>query len=348
MRIYHCKTVRLASLLVSLFSQNAIADRWNGMNDPSNMDPAFVYQLNRLPLEGRLDFTPWSETYWPSKQGSINIRWNQPTPVGFGYRSPTREEVMHMSRDQLARLAPSEKYDIYMGKYDYPLKQEVSGIATPSAKWWSGVCDGWSLAALQYKEPKAVDMKNPDGVVIPFGSSDVKGLMSYAAARHFEVQTKQVGGRCFGIGRIFGNSSCADINAGALHVVLANQIGIKKEGIVMEKDPGPQIWNQATYGFQFKLLGSARPDSGSYGVRVQAIVYYSDELEKSEWDPVVGTAKNVEGKLELDYILDLDSSGNIIGGSFIGSNRPDFVWLPTNHLEFKDYLDGINKIYVPN
>lgn len=341
-------SVRIASLIVSLFSQSAIAERWNGSNDPSIMDPNFVYQLKQLPLEGRLDFTPWSETYWASKQGSINLRWNQPNPVGFNYHSPTRQEAMQMSREQLARLAPSEKYDLYMGRYDYPLKNEVEGIATPSAKWWSGICDGWSLATLQYKEPKVVEMVNPDGIVIPFGSSDVKGLMSYAAARHFDVETKQVGGRCSGIGGVFGSASCADINAGSLHVILANQIGLKKQGFVTEIDPGKEVWNQATYGFKFNIVGSANSRHGAYGVRVQATLYYADELEVSSWEPVVGTPNNVEGKLELDYTLDLDSSGNIIGGKFHSGTRPDFVWLPTNHLEFKDYLDGINKIYVPN
>ncbi len=348
MKFSRLQSLWIASFVVSFLSPSAFADRWDATNDPSNMDPSFVYQLKQLPLEGKLDFTPWSETYWASKQGSINIRWNQPNPVGFDYTSPSRAEVMSMSRDQLARLSPSEKYDIFMGRYDYPLKKEVEGIASRSAKWWSGICDGWSLAALQYKEPKAIDMNNPDGVIVPFGASDVKGLMSYAAARHFQVVSKQVGGRCTGVGRIFGNPACADINAGSLHVILANQLGIKKQGFVSEVDLSPQIWNQATFGFESKIIGSATPEAGSYGVRVQSTLFYADELDKSSWEPVVGTANNVVGKLEMDYILDLDSSGNIIGGKFIGKEHPDFVWLPTNHLEFKDYLDGINKIYVPN
>jgi len=343
MQFNRWQSVGTASLIMSLFSPSSFADSWNSQNDPANMDPNFVYQLNQLPLTGKLDYTPWSETYWPSKQGSINLRWNQPKPEGFKYSSPSRDEVMSMSRDELARLAPSEKYDIYMGRYDYPLKQEVSGIATPTAKWWSGICDGWSLAALQYKEPKAVDRVNPDGVVVPFGASDVKGLMSYAAARHFQVDARQVGARCTGVGKIFGNPACSDINAGALHVVLANQLGIKKQGFVSEIDPGPQIWNQATYGFESKIIGSA-----SSGVRVQSTVYYTDELDQSSWEPVVGTKNFKEGKLELDYILELDASGNIVGGSYINDKHPDFVWLPTNHLEFKDYLDGINRIYTPN
>ena len=349
MKIFRLKAVRLSSLVLSVFTQNAYADHWNSANDPSIMDPSFVYQLSRLPTEGRLDRTPWSETYWPSKEGSINVRWNQETPVGFNYQSPSKEEVMSMSREQLAVLAPSEKYDIYMGRYDYPLKAEVTGIATPSARWWSGICDGWSLAALQYAEPKAIDAINPDGVNVPFGASDIKGLMSYAAARHFEVESLQVGTKCNGLGKIFGSAACDDINAGSLHVVLANQIGIKKQGFVTEIDPGPQIWNQATYGFKFQMIGSATPGKDAVsGVRVQATLLYANELDKPSWTPVVGTDKNVEGKLDLDYILDLDGAGNIMGGSFVSGTHPDFVWLPTNHLEFKDYLEGINKLYVPN
>jgi len=339
----------LATASITFTVPSAFADQWNSRNDPGIMDPHFVYQLSRLPTEGKLDVIPWSETYWPSKQGSINVRWNQPHPEGFKYTSPSRAEVMTMSRDELSRLSPSEKYDIFMGRYDYPLKKEVSGIATPSARWWAGICDGWSMAAIQYAEPMAVDATNPDGVVVPFAASDVKGLMSYSAAMHFQVETRQVGSKCNGMGRVFGSAQCGDINPGALHVILANEIGIKKQGFVTERDPGNQIWNQPTYGFKFQMMGSAKPEDGAYGVRVQATLYFADELDKPEWLPVVGTDKFKEGKIEMDYILDLDAAGNIIGGEWVGhSDHPDFVWLPVNHIVFAGNLDGINRLYKPN
>lgn len=335
--------------LIGLISESAQADRWNGSNNPAIMDSGFTYQLDRLPNEGKLEILPWSETYWPSQKGSINVRWNQPEPQGFSYLSPRRDQIAVMSREELSRLSPSEKYDIYMGRYDYPLKEEVKGIATPSARWWAGLCDGWSTAALQYAEPMAVDATNPDGIVVPFAASDIKGLMSYAASQHFQVETRQVGSKCNGVGRIFKSAACADINAGALHVVLANQIGLKKQGFVVERDPGNQIWNQPVYGFKFQKMGSAQSRDGSYGVRVQATLFYADELEKPEWLPVVGTDKFVEGKLEMDYVLDLDSGGNIVGGDWVGrSIHPDFVWLPMNHLVFTGYMDGINRLYKPN
>jgi hypothetical protein len=345
------KTAKFTAVFFLFFSfstSNSFAERWNAMNDPSIMAPDYVFNFYSLPTSGHLDSQPWSETYWASKKGSINIRWNQNEPEGFGYKSPTREEAKRMTRAQLSSLSPSEKYDLFMGHYDYPLKNEVKGIASPFAKWWSGLCDGWSLAALQYAEPQPVDRVNPDGIVIPFGSSDIKGLMSYAAARHFNVETHQVGGRCSGVGRILSNPSCADINAGSLHLVFTNQIGIRKQGFVSEIDPGNQIWNQATYAYDYQVLGSAKQEAGVAGVRIRANLYYADELEYSSWEPVVGTDKNMNGKLEMDYILDLDSSGNVIGGRFISDVHPDFVWLPTNHLEFKDYLDGINQLITSN
>jgi hypothetical protein len=342
-------TVLALSTLATMNS--AQAEKWNAVNNPGIMDANFNYHLEQLPTEGKLDVIPWSETYWPSKQGSINVRWNQPTPEGFKYTSPRADEVARMTRDELARLSPSEKYDIYMGRYDYPLKEEVKGIATPSARWWSGVCDGWSTAAIQYAEPMAVDapsVTNPN-VVVPFAASDIKGLMSYSAARHFQVESKQVGSKCTGIGKIFGGGACSDINAGALHVILANQIGVKKQGFIVERDPGNQIWNQPVYGFKFTKMGSAQSKDGAYGVRMQGTLFFADELDKPEWLPVVGTKKFVEGKIEMDYILDLDSAGNIIGGDWVGKNdHPDFVWLPVNHLEFKDYMDGINRLYKVN
>lgn len=339
------RTLVLLSVFVSQF---AWADRWNSSNDPAIMDEGFVYELDRLPLIAELPIRPWSETYWPSAEGSINIRWNLEEPVGFGYRSPTREEVRSMSLEQLKTLSPAEKYDIFMGRYDYPLRDEVDTIATPRARWWSGICDGWSIAATQYAEPQPVTLPNPDGVLVPFGSSDIKGLMSFYAVHYFEFNTKQVGLRCHKASRLIGAASCNDINAGALHVILANQIGLKKQAFIAERDRSNQIWNQPVYGYQFQIVGSARAKAGVRGVHVRGTLYYTDELDKSQWEPVTGTAAFVEGKMELDYVLDLDSSGRIIGGSWNGKSLgPDFVWLPTSELKFGSEMDGLNRLYKP-
>lgn len=323
---------------------------WGRGNNPANIDENYFYNLNQLPTKGMLEGKlPWSETYWPSKRGSINLRWNQEEPEGFGYSSPSKEKVLKMSREDLARLSPSEKYDLAMGRYDYPLKKAVSGVATPRAREWSGVCHGWAPIAIQMLEPKPVDYVNPDGVVIPFGSSDVKGLLSYFAAFYAEFEPRQVGLRCENIGRVFGVQSCNDINAGALHIIMANELGIKKEGFVVEIDPRGEIWNQPAYGFEAQILASAEPARGAArAVRVKAELFYTDELDDSMWEPVVGTENFKFGKMKLDYYLDLDQNDNIIGGRWANKySRPDFVWKPTQKAVFTGYQEGIYKIYQP-
>lgn len=332
----------LSGLILFLFSLVSIAnaERWNGYNNPANMDVGgnYIYNVNQLPLKAQLDILPWSESYWPTYTGSINIRWNTVDKDGFYYRTYSKAEILKMSIEDLKKLSPSEKYDIYMGRYDYPLYHEVRYYGNPNAPDWHGICDGWSIAAIQYAEPAAVTMVNPDGVVVPFGSSDVKALMSFAAAIHFDVETRQVGTKCRWLG-----SGCADINPGAMHVILANQIGLKKQAFVTERDAGSEIWNQPTYGYEFTLVGST-----SSGVRVKGILHYTDELEISKWDPVVGTPDYKADKIEMDYVLDLDYNNNIIGGYWLsGTDHPDFMWIPTNKLEFKDKLAGINQIYKP-
>jgi hypothetical protein len=346
------KSFLLPALFVTVIQPslltNAIADSWNGSNDPTLMG-AYELRFSALPLKGTLtaEKMPWSETFWPNKAGSINLRWNQAIPTGFNDRSPTATEAKSMTREELARLSPSEKYDLYMGRYDYPLKNEVKEIASTRAKWWAGVCDGWAPIALQYFEPKPVDAVNPDGISIPFGSSDIKGLMSYFAAKKAKFETQQVGLRCNPASRVFGRASCNDINAGALHVVLANQLGILKEGFVMERDPGPQIWNQPVYGYESQVIGSAKTSTrqASRAVLVRTTIFYADELDQSQWEPVTGTAAFKVGTLNTTYSLDLDSQGNIMGGEYQSSQRPDFVWKTTKKVVFDGYFDGLNRLY---
>ena len=47
---------------------------------------------------------------------------------------------------------------------------------------WAGYCHGWAPAANRFEEPLPVTVRNADGVEIPFGSSDVKALLTYFEA----------------------------------------------------------------------------------------------------------------------------------------------------------------------
>ena len=330
------------TLLCSL--TNAHADAWNAINDPALMDSNYEYTLSKLPLQAELAKKPWAETYWQTSLGSINLRWNQPHPVGFDYDVNSRDRVLHMSKEELATLSPSEKFDIYRGAYDYPLHKAILKFANPHVASWKGICNGWSMSAVQYNEPTPKEVRNADGVVIPFGSSDIKGLLSYYAQMESGVQVTYVGGQCTKMGALFGSDACKDMNPGALHVILANQLGLKKQAFMMDRDPGPQIWNQPVYGYTTEMLGSA-PSKAAMGVLVKTTIYYTDELDHSQWDAVNNTPKFTSNKMVVNYVLDLDASGKIVGGTYVNkSDHPDLFWLPKSKVEITGDFNLLNTL----
>jgi hypothetical protein len=342
--------VRIAGLgVVFLFAQMAESRPWDAYNDPGRFGSGYDFSYERLPLTGSIDSSkmPWSESYWPRNQGSINYRWNAQPPVGFNYRSPSKEEVLHLPLEVLKTLSPAEKYDLYRGRYDYPLKNYIGRAeANPRAPDWAGICDGWTAAAIEFREPKAQVRLNPDGVAIPFGASDIKGLISYTAARQ-KLNSIVVGRYCpFGLSLQFRN--CQDINPGTYHVILGNEIGLRKHPFPADVDPGKEAWNQPVIGYEFTPIGSARSENGAGAIRIRSKLIYVEELEASRWDPVTGTSDWVSSTQNSEYVLELDSEGRITGGVWITRfSHPDVFWRPTKGIEFTGEFANLPELYEP-
>ncbi len=335
----------LLILVLFLMSAPSFAEKWNGANDPANFASDFEYKYSKLPLQAALpvEQTPWAETYWPAFKGSINFRWNSPLRETFNYASPTKEEVKAMTRDQLMLLSPAEKYDLAMGRYDFPLKREAYQHAGADWPEWAGICHGWAPAAIQYREPKPVDFTNPDGIVIPFGSSDVKGLLSYFIAFHGEIDVVFAGRRCKRSG------PCSDINPGALHVILTNEIGLRGQPVIADITGGKEVWNQPVYAFQMvPVASSIVEDPNGSGVDINLIMTYTDELAASQWLPTNATPLFKASKMVLSYTLELNRDGEITGGKWKSGNIPDFFWKPTRTAPFTGEFAGLNQIYQPN
>lgn len=340
------KNLILGSLL-SATTMVANASEWDSYNNPSHFDSQYEYHLNALPAQAMLETKniPWSESYWPRNKGSINLRWNSPGQEGFDYQSPQFSKVTRMSREELAQLSPAEKFDLARGRYDYPLSSYVARVnAKKTAKDFEGICDGWTASAIQFLEPKPVDFVNPDGIVIPFGSSDIKALISYKGSFHSDLGPILVGRYCttFGIG-----SRCSDLNPGSFHVILANEIGLKHQAFAADIEIGRETWNQPIYGYSFEIVGSAY-SSAPYAVHVRATLHYTDELDESQWEPVTGTDKFVGGTQDLEYILEMDSNGKITGGDWITTKKhPDLFWKPTLKIVFDGDFALLNQLYQP-
>ena len=232
--------------------------RWDAPNSPSIMDTyvggyGYSYMLKDLPMSGKLSQRPWSGGYWPTHEGGITYRWNMPANYPeerYGYDILRRSELQNYD---LRALSPSEKFDLLLGRYNFPYTRKerkrtrimrtvpgnpryVPGFKIPR---WEGLCHAWAPATLSFREPRPVKVKNRDGLVIPFGSSDIKALLTFFL-HHREGRTRFLGKRCefdlddltqrYRRGEISRSyyyeqrRACEDTNAGAFHVVLTNQI----------------------------------------------------------------------------------------------------------------------------
>jgi hypothetical protein len=335
MKIIFLMAILINALTSSAQSQKEIQETWEGFSSPDIFSSGFAQDFNRLPLEGSIEINPraWSGDYWPSNRGGINIRWNSPAQVGFDYPSPTKTEAARMELFELAALSPTEKYDLFTGNYDYPLKLEAATTASKLASDWAGICNGWAPASLFHNEPTAKLMTNPDGIKIPFGSSDIKALISYFYAFHHDTGTNQMGLRCFFGSWMGGVRNCSDdLNAGAFHIVITNKLGLQREGFLVDVDRFREIWNQPAVGFKSKVLASNLPRSEKAAskavreVRISTEFFYVDESIVNTWEVVHGTKNQSVAKRDLQYRIELDAEDKIVGGTWESRDRPDFIW----------------------
>ena len=315
---------------------SSLKEAWNEENNPALLKNKYEIRFEKLPLSAELSRKPWTDTYWPSYLGGLANRWNAPEESdAFKYKPETRKDVLaHMPKDQLKQLSPAEKYDLYVGRLDYPLVREERSRTSPTAEKWAGLCHGWAPAALAYDEPHAVSARGDLGIEIPFGSSDVKALL--ILSQQTSRKGKTVGERCeYDLSTNSTHSAdpaCRDTNPGSFHIIIANQIGLLKEGFVADIDRDIQVWNQPIYGFHSvvsSVSSTVYPHAAAGTVKiatVQTEMMYIGELAAT-WDAKPFDKFPQQGrKLELQYSLELNDRGEIIGGEWISDARPDFIW----------------------
>jgi len=329
-----------------------VLERWDGANDPVLMSlgaRGFEMNFADLALKARLETKPWSDSYWPSKEGGLAARWNAADSNAFTYVSPTREQVASYTREQLVALSPAEKYDILMGRYDYPMVRSERARTSPNDPHWAGLCHGWAPAALHYKEPTAVTLKNADGVSVPFGSSDVKALLTYYQGQVARTSTRFLASRCnIDLAKNPDSAQlreCRDTNAGAFHVVLANLLA-RGEGFIADVTRDLEVWNQPVYAFSTQVIREQAPSAGAAPgtdreVVVQTTIRYGMEIE-ANWEPL-GLNQSSASRTYV-YRLELDLTGKIIGGDWLTDDRPDFLWAESK-AEFVGYFGALGELY---
>lgn len=342
-RVHFLVPVLLLSLSTSAraLAPLSIDEAWEGFSSPDILGSGFTHSLYNLPLEGAAQWEGpkyWSSDYWANKEGGINLRWNSSRKVGFNYGSPSLKELLKKPLRQKAALSPSEKYDILLGRYDYPLKTLVASQVSKKAEDWEGICHGWVVATLHHAEPKPKTLINPDGIEIPFGSSDIKALLSYFYAQDMSP-AKFVGLRCNFGDWTGGQRECGeDLNAGAFHIIIANKLALQGQGIIMDVDRFKEVWNQPVVGYRSTMKGPYRPTRGAawsakseYDVKTE--LWYVAESEPS-FAPAHGTEYQIIEKMDLEYRIEVNQYNEIVGGAWISEKRPDFIWQKSRANEF--------------
>jgi hypothetical protein len=223
--------------------------------------------------------------------------------------------------------------------------------------WW-GYCHGWSPAALNYKEPKPVTLANPQGIKVPFGSSDVKALLTFSQQyRRAPADTHNLGARCnFDIHNQPAHADdpeCRDTNAGAFHVVVANMLGVKKTGFVADVTRDEQVWNQPVFGFSSEIVAqssdvyaNAAPGTVSIA-EIKTTMRYISEFGP-RWNPTpFDTFPAQIAQAQYHYTVELNAAGEVIGGEWLDDNRPDFLWTQTAPVFAPtDYFSKVADVYA--
>jgi Transglutaminase elicitor len=361
------------AISVIIFSISANAELFDSSSHPSNFSRmAGIRPLTNfaiLPVSGKLsdDRLAWSETYWPSNKGGIAYRWNHPDPKPFKYKLLSLEELRKLNQEELSQLSPSELYDLAHDDYNYTLTKKVLSLYSTRDLWWEGICHGWAQAAINYPEPAARVVMNKAGLKIPFGSSDVKALLSMHEAYNYKGEKFSFAGkRCRVNGKVPGEDDlrdppenrqfppndlaespeCRDVNAGAFHIIITNMIGILGKGFVADIDRFNDIWNQPlhSYSSQFLQEMPVPADLANQGVmrvvRMKLTMTYGEELKFRTPEleaqghqnfvskaPVTLTPHQKFLSRNYEYDLELNSHGDIIGGEWVSQTRPDFLWL---------------------
>lgn len=298
-----------------------------------------------LPLEGEAKEKDkfWSGDTWRLKFGSINFRWNSPLKEGRGILSPFPRELRTFKEEDYKRLSPAEKYDLLQGRYDYPLKYEVEKFLPYAPEDWEGLCHGWAGASLNHKEPKPRSFINPDGLVIPFGSADIKALLTYYYAQVLIREDQQLGQRCEMLGIMEEDLCDEDVSAADFHTVITNKLGLRGDSIIIDIDRYREVWNHPIQSFESQIMSSSKAGAGRI-IRLRTTLHFIDVAEKSSWEPTNGTFSQITSSQRVEYELTLDKEGNIIDSRWVSKDRPDFIWVVDKVTKFTGYMSDLNRL----
>ncbi len=253
---------------------DAKEEAWGPSDTPGTFSSSLEYRFASLPAQGEAQNIPWAGNYWPTHQDNINFKWagatSQAASTKYGQAfGVTGVEAavsqFHGIDSNTGRKACTTNADCTDQKDGSTCAKrdgQTSGRCIPT--WW-GICHAWAPLAVMHAEPKYPVTHNG----VTFAVQDIKALMTLA---HNSTNTKFVSLRCNqnlegdseivfdNYGRpIAGSAACIDTNAGTMHLLLANFLGVQKQSFVEDRTFDDEVWNQPLRGY--KVLSQAEVTS---------------------------------------------------------------------------------------
>jgi hypothetical protein len=327
--------------------------------------------------------TYWTAYWWSTFNGNLGARLGLRDYIILFHWQEKYQYIKDnpissfIKRDLVRKLSPSEKYDLLVGDPNLSLTRAMWKKGEDSMNnhgqifYWDGLCDGLAVASVTLPRPKkAVTLYSKDGrLPIIFYPEDIKALGSllYANSR---PPYRMIGSRCDNRlpqidenGRFIARE-CFNVNPGAFHLSLVNQIGLAKRAFVMDSVSSNEVWNYPIVGYKFKYFN---PESLEEVEKMEnAIIPYADftkdkfsRYRSKKVAKVIGIQadvtflkdrrplfKDVEndkhnepGLVIYRYDLELDKKGKIIGGEWYHGHHPDFLWVTEKEIKAKGPYD---------
>ncbi|MFL5786376.1 MAG: hypothetical protein ACJ76H_17285 [Bacteriovoracaceae bacterium] len=205
------------------FSTDEMRSRIERMTENKN----FLWDIREMERRGlnraNTRVQPWGGSFWPLIGGGVantyqkkdqtifittplqNVMWQKNYSDFKKRREKVYPNIYDLSEEELAKLAPSEKYDLILGDTTFDLTNRVwdyvqrwgsgkkwnfltkidlpDGYRIPEASHfmaiWEGICHGWALGAGYTARPeKTFFITLPNGKKMAVYPNDVKALAS--------------------------------------------------------------------------------------------------------------------------------------------------------------------------
>ena len=231
---------------------------------------------------GRASKTPWSGHWWPFKESS------SPNLYDEGRTLSKYDQYVEATRGNNP------------GAREWEMSNHYGG-----ASWW-GHCQAWAAASISEPQPHAVTKED-----IAFTQDEVEGLLTEL---YFSPGAIIMGKQCDDCAK--GSAEYNDVTPADFDRIMRDAMGKQKKNVIMDLDPGTQIWNYPAY--EYKRFSTVSGDTE----QVSMLVTFAT--------PKVNVSGVSPDTITLTYTLRAGTSGQWTGNSVY--EHPDFIWTMTSRV----------------